>query len=658
MDDLLESMEEDPQYVELVTHHQRKFRISPEDMLSFVRQLGQLCMSMLVASGGGAPEAMASKLQRLQRDLKIVKEESKAKLVQCNLNALKQLDVVKGGTGGWDDKVIFYEPMQYLNEDEKEMVFMVVKDKLRQVLDGTAPDSFMGKIKTSLGMADADKLVKKGPRLIAPVHEEEEEEDDFEHDAVVKARTEAKRSQDAATVARREVEEIKKRITQLQQQLEDRGVELAEAQQLLAQGERYREQLLLAMDRLKGQELQPEEASFVMSELSKSTEGFQVVFDDLPQDCTFLELAQWHDGIGAVSPVAIELHQDTRRRRKSAVCRYAEEPQAEAAVRQLQTSAASKGGRWASVRARLLPSKQKASQDNAEANRATGDSWRSKSKLNTTGSWSQDLRKPQVSPPQVPSESSKSKATAKLEEARMELQAELEKNTKAIEDMTKENKKLKVCLEELQAKLRQVMEKSKERGIGEELSEIAHDVGLKRVLSCPSRFDILYQDAFKRIERLEELRAKIREERQRTVIGAAVSVDPSEPSVLSLVERSPLVILQQLVSTGPAGWSLACSHSPKRGRAHPPPLEQESTLVSHTGHLSPKSSKSSASLKLPRLNGPSSPTSPVARALPLLGESASAPNLRAMATPIHPFSDAQAGRGVHWKQTDSRRALL
>ena len=72
-----------------------------------------------------------------------------------------------------------------------------------------------------------------------------------------------------------------------------------------------------------------------------------------------------------------------------------------------------------------------------------------------------------------------------------------------------------------------------------------------------------------------------------------------------------------------------------------PPLEQESTLVSHAGHLSPKSSKSSASLKLPRLNGPSSPTSPVARALPLLGESASAPNLRAMATPIHPFSDAQ-----------------
>lgn len=31
-------------------------------------------------------------------------------------------------------------------------------------------------------------------------------------------------------------------------------------------------------------DLEPCEASFVMSELSKSTEGFQVVFDDLPQD--------------------------------------------------------------------------------------------------------------------------------------------------------------------------------------------------------------------------------------------------------------------------------------------------------------------------------------------------------------------------------------
>jgi hypothetical protein len=46
----------------------------------------------------------------------------------------------------------------------------------------------------------------------------------------------------------------------------------------------------------------------------------------------------------------------------------------------------------------------------------------------------------------------------------------------------------------------------------------------------------------------------------------------AEPLVLSLVERSPLVILQQLVTTGPAGWSLSSGHSPKRAQRPRPQL--------------------------------------------------------------------------------------
>ena len=34
----------------------------------------------------------------------------------------------------------------------------------------------------------------------------------------------------------------------------------------------------------------------------------------------------------------------------------------------------------------------------------------------------------------------------------------------------------------------------KERGIGDEISEIATNLGLKRILACPSRFEILYQE--------------------------------------------------------------------------------------------------------------------------------------------------------------------
>lgn len=296
----------------------------------------------------------------------------------------------------------------------------------------------------------------------------------------------------------------------------------------------------------------------------------------------------------------------------------------------------------------------------------TGESWRSKS--NVTRSWSQDLRK--KDPPDAEDDAteplvtrkgadfpkshgdsqsrlSRSKSAVKLEET----QAEIGKKAQKIEELTEENKKLKVCLEELQAKLRQLMGKSKERGIGDEISEIANDLGLKRVLSCPSRFDILYQDAFKRIERLEELRAKIREERHWMQGPPA----PAEPSVLSLVERSPLVILQQLVTTGPAGWSLSSGHSPKRAqRPRPSPLEHE------TPSLSPKTSKSMSKLpQLPRLEGPAT-----GALVSGLKESASTPCLRAMQTPIHPVHpihpmgwEADRRVGVHWKQAD-RRVLV
>lgn len=475
LDELLDDMEENSEYVHLVTHHQRRYRISPEDMVAFMEKLCGICMPILMAAGGSS-EMATSKLQRLQRELKKTKEDLKAKLVQCNLSALKQLDLVKGGTGKWDDKVTFYEPMKYLNEDEKDMVFMVVKDKLRQILDGTAPDSFMGKLRESLGMADPAKLLKKQGSRSASAKEEEEE--DFANQAVEIARNAAKKSQEVAALAQRETEELKKRLVQLQQQLDDRGTELTEAQQLLAQGERYRQQLLLAMDRLKEQQLEPEEASFVMSELSKSTEGFQVLFEDMPEDCTFLEVAQWHEAtLGpSATPLALELHHDPRRRRSSVVCKYAKEAQAEAAVRQLQNSA-SKSGKWSKVRARLLPSQTSDSTVTPQAmNRSrTGESWRSKS--NVTRSWSQDLRK--KDPPDAEDDAteplvthkgadfpkshgdsqsrlSRSKSAVKLEET----QAEIGKKAQKIEELTEENKKLKVCLEELQAKLRQLMGKS------------------------------------------------------------------------------------------------------------------------------------------------------------------------------------------------------
>ena len=132
----------------------------------------------------------------------------------------------------------------------------------------------------------------------------------------------------------------------------------------------------------------------------------------------------------------------------------------------------------------------------------------------------------------------------------------------AVESTPLPQSPVRMNTQELQAKLRHLMGNCSQRGIGEEVSNIANKVGLERLLACPSRFEILYQDAFKRIERLEELRKKSLEERRRILEGAP---DPCEASVLSVVERSPLVILQQLLSEGPVGYSLISpGGSPKR----------------------------------------------------------------------------------------------
>ena len=53
--------------------------------------------------------------------------------------------------------------------------------------------------------------------------------------------------------------------------------------------------------------------------------------------------------------------------------------------------------------------------------------------------------------------------------------------------------------------------------------------------------------------------------------------------MLNLVERSPLVILQQLVTTGPAGWSLSSGHSPKRAQRPRPQLGLQLALAKELG---------------------------------------------------------------------------
>merc|ERR1712232_826443 len=84
-------------------------------------------------------------------------------------------------------------------------------------------------------------------------------------------------------------------------------------------------------------------------------------------------------------------------------------------------------------------------------------------------------------------------------------------------ELMEENKRLKVALEELRAKLGEMgTEVKKTPGVSSEhVDKIVEVTGLKQVIKARSVFESLYKDALLRVERLEKLRERYRQERQK-----------------------------------------------------------------------------------------------------------------------------------------------
>jgi len=596
----LKKMEEDWNVVQLLAHHRRKFKIPSQDMQTFTRQFCQLCLTTLTSRG---QDVLSASLRRVQLELKAARQDFELKLARCNLGAMKQLDRVKGGTGTplQDDHVTFFEPMRHLSEDQRLLVLMIVKDKLLQILDGSASTSFVEELKQSMGL-DPSKLMDKASPKASDELLEDEDDVDLE--------TALRRSKAAASAALRQAEEDRNHARSLQQELDRYRREVFSLKGQLAERQKQLEHLEASMAKLKDLGLEPEEATFVLSELGlerevsgASGQGFEVRYDGVPDDCTSDCILKWHSesGLEADSLVAVQIEDGSSspsegRRQPSILCTYERHADAEKAVVALQDSVlVSASGKKSTITASMCPpadtSGSPTSRAMAESSTAAaagrGHFKHPKPLTSPTGSakleivdaptptaaspnsLGRDIRpKPLERSPESPhseasmlSKSFSPKASTSAPPAGQDL-AELTKTRKKLELLDAENKRLKVCLEELQAKLRHLMGNCSQRGIGEEVSKIANNVGLERLLACPSRFEILYQDAFKRIERLEELRKRSLEERRRILEGAP---EACEASVLSVVERSPLVILQQLLSEGPVGYSLISpGGSPKR----------------------------------------------------------------------------------------------
>jgi len=545
----LQSLEHHHGYVHLLAQHRRRFRVPAQEMQLFSESLAEICWAGTQPFRvlGGSVE-----LDRAKAELEKARTDFKTKLVQCNLSAMKQLELAKGGSGQppEDESVFFYEPLQYLNKEHKDLVLMIIIDKLRQIFDGSAPHSLLEELRKVMAVdpgaldgffgeqakSNQQSKSKTGQscrkrRRIGPNGEEEwisEDEDD--------AFDRADAAEEEARIARRQAEEAKAQIAHLLQELRQlRGESEAEAgragrlgddgerhRQLAADGERHRIQLEAALQKLQELGVSPDEIG-ASTELPVTLAGADEATDGLYIPTG----ARSSDGKPAWQKASPD---GTRRSLCSTTGKWVVKD-GNGSVLISEAASAQQAGNplevqsWVDAEGRPIPLSvaRPVGRDRASSCTETG--------VQTT------------------------LAGTRLAE------------------LLAENRKFKVVLEELQTKIKQLMARCRAKGL--DVQDVAEELGLKEVLKNQTSFERLYQDAFRRIERLEKLRDQVRQERLLLRKGRA---DAAEPSVLSSVEQSNLSGLRSFLTEllpaqalhSPLSRQAANSRVPREACAIPP----------------------------------------------------------------------------------------
>eukprot|EP00931_Biecheleriopsis_adriatica_P075960 TRINITY_DN49725_c0_g1_i1.p1 TRINITY_DN49725_c0_g1~~TRINITY_DN49725_c0_g1_i1.p1 ORF type:complete len:709 (-),score=167.99 TRINITY_DN49725_c0_g1_i1:111-2237(-) len=558
-EEFLQNLEQDLSFVHLLAQHSRRFKVPPEEMQDFSDRVCRICWAEAQRNRGKGTIVI-----KLQQELDKAREDSKTKLVQCNLNAMKQLDVAKGGSGKppEDETIFLYEPLQYLTKDQKELVLMIIRDKLRQIFDGTAPMSLLEELRRNSGL-DLSKLTgmlgkdERRRRTSDGTEEDEDEEDAWER---------ADRAEEKASAARQVADEAKRRSAQLMQDLQRARAEAEEARasleqaridmeqaiteayaeartematsanaesdtaQAAAESNKLRLQLEAALEVLRELGMEPHD----IAELLTAASDGKLVGLDMSGRKSIRETLNLHSPPNF--PLSKSDGRDAHERYDVHIMNAPSQSTPEDAFRmfrdlgiqgQPSITQSNEQGELRCSFAHLHEARQAASklQGSMMTCSKTGQSQAIDVKLMEGVSPNKKL----------------------INSAAQEVQTDMKgMDCNKVDESREENRKLRAALDELQTKLREMMEKCKEKGIGVEVLDIAKSVGLKDAFNRRSCFERLYQDAFRRIERLEELRKRVHAERA-GLLGGNVSDEELRPPLMSCVEQSPLLALNRFL---------------------------------------------------------------------------------------------------------------
>lgn len=353
----------------------------------------------------------------------------KQKLTKCNLSTMKQMLAAKSGAvyegDLGDDTICFHEPMQYLDEDTKELVMSIVCDKMRQLENNTAPPSLVQAL-VQHAQAQADP---KESASMAELLETKAQLEDARAD-LRKARARAEEAEEISRKFEVNLRAAEDRAKKFEEELVQTKTLLAATQEKLAASEK-------ALAELRAEHAALQASHAKLQELS------------VQQQATIERQVR-----------ELDYERRANERLKAEVERLQEfVKKAERLEKELKAL---------QVRFNELE---------AEANSMREELAR-RNNTRTAGT-----------------------------------QTSL--TGKKLDEKAAETRKLKLMLEELQTKLKELMTEYR-RKFGDAAKKIAEDLGLTELLKEETVFQRLYDDAIERVHRLEKLRERVKKEKQGT----------------------------------------------------------------------------------------------------------------------------------------------
>jgi len=421
--------------------------LDQEELEGFAEELCRCCWSE-------AGDMMTDE-EGLLADFKAEKERMKAKLVQCNLSAMKQITACKVGGHAdaelADDLVTFHEPLQFLDKDTKDLVLLIVLEKARLLEQGRAPPSLLEAL-----TKHADAMSKNTEGADMAVVKELREELEEARAEVRKARIRADDAEDRARKA-------------------DSLVALAEAKAREAQ------QALA--------ELQQREAALRAEHETLKEKSAQQQAEIERQQ---VELLQQRSEIER-QRCEIERQREEIERQQAEIQRVTEELELEREAN-------------ATLRAEVARLKDCIEEYVKRVQKLEGDLQELQARYDTLEEEANAMREELARRNNCKTKGTQTNVTGQK-----------------MDEQTAEVKRLKLMLEEMQMKMKELMDKCR-RKFGNEVSQIAEDMGLKELMKEETVFQRLYDDAMDRVERLEKLRLRVKTERnQMWPAGAAQS---------------------------------------------------------------------------------------------------------------------------------------